>query len=65
MKCNIGNSDRIFRFIMGAVIIVMGILFNSWWGLVGLIPLGTAFMRFCPLYVPFGISTDKTGSDKN
>ena len=64
MKCNIGNSDRIFRFFMGAVIIILGIVFNSWWGLVGIVPLATAFFRFCPLYVPLGISTDKSSADK-
>lgn len=57
MKCNMGNGDRIFRGIVGIAVLGAGLYFQSWWGLVGLIPLGTAFLRFCPFYVPFGINT--------
>lgn len=57
MVCNVGNGDRIFRFIVGLVIVGIGAYFQSWWGLIGLIPIGTAAFRFCPLYMPFRIST--------
>jgi len=59
MKKNIGNTDRWIRIILGLVIIGTGIYFKSWWGLVGVLPLGTAFIRSCPLYMPFRISTRK------
>ena len=58
MKCNVGKSDRILRMLVGIVIIAAGIYFKAWWGFVGIIPLGTALIRWCPLYLPFGISTD-------
>jgi hypothetical protein len=64
MKCNVGGSDRILRFIFGVVIIVLGIVFKSWWGLVGIIPLATAVFRFCPAYIPFGLSTEKSDKTK-
>ena len=57
MKCNVGKTDRIIREAVGLVIILAGLYFKSWWGLVGLVPLLTAIFRFCPGYVPFGIST--------
>jgi hypothetical protein len=57
MKCNVGKTDRIIREVVGLGIIVAGLYFKSWWGAVGLIPLLTAIFRFCPAYVPFGIST--------
>jgi hypothetical protein len=57
MNCNIGKGDRIFRIIVGIVVLAAGFYFKSWWGLIGLIPLGTALMRFCPLYLPFRINT--------
>jgi len=57
MKANIGTVDRVVRVIVGLVIIGAGIYFRSWWGLIGLLPLLTAGIRFCPVYVPFGIST--------
>jgi hypothetical protein len=59
MKVNMGKPDKIIRMILGAAIIAAGIYFQSWWGLAGIIPLGTAFINWCPLYVPFGISTCK------
>lgn len=59
MKKNIGRNDKIARIILGILIITLGIVYNSWWGLIGVIPLATAFINFCPLYLPFGISTCK------
>ena len=59
MEINIGNSDRIFRFAAGLAIIIIGIVAQSWWGLIGLAPIATASMRHCPVYLPFGISTCK------
>jgi hypothetical protein len=57
MKCNMGKGDRIFRGIVGIALLAVGYYFKSWWGLIGLIPLGTALVSFCPLYVPFRINT--------
>jgi hypothetical protein len=57
MKINIGTADRAIRVIVGLVIIGLGFFGRSWWGLIGLLPLLTAAVRFCPAYVPFGIST--------
>jgi hypothetical protein len=64
MKKNMGKVDRIIRFVIGLVIIIWGIAVGSWWGLIGLIPLGTAFINFCPLYTLLGISTNKAGKEK-
>ena len=57
MKPNIGTIDRILRFIVGASLIAYGVINQSWIGAIGVIPLLTAFIRFCPLYCPLGIST--------
>ena len=57
MKANIGGIDRIIRIIAGLAILGAGYYFKSWWGLVGVVPLLTAFVGFCPAYVPFGLST--------
>lgn len=57
MMKNIGLTDRWIRLVLGLAIIAAGIYFKSWWGLVGLVPLATALIRTCPLYLPFGIST--------
>lgn len=60
MKKNVGSVDQIIRFIIGAVIIIAGYYYGSWWGLIGLLVLATATFSFCPAYVPFGINTCKT-----
>lgn len=64
MKQNVGGADKWVRIILGAVIIILGILNQSWWGLVGLIPIGTSLIGVCPAYLPFGISTCKTKTNQ-
>jgi hypothetical protein len=59
MTKNMGKGDRIFRLILGVIIIAVGIYYQSWWGIVGLILLITAMINWCPLYVPFKLSTRK------
>jgi len=57
MKCNVGPVDRLLRIVVGLVVAIIGVIFDSWWGLVGLVPLATGLFKFCPLYAPFKIST--------
>ncbi|NNE38470.1 MAG: DUF2892 domain-containing protein [Gammaproteobacteria bacterium] len=59
MECNIGKTDRIIRIIAGILIIGAGVYFQSWWGTIGAVPIVTAAFRWCPAYLPFGISTAK------
>lgn len=59
MTCNMGKTDRGIRAVVGIVIIVLGIAFKSWWGVIGILPLGTAVLGWCPIYVPLKISTAK------
>ena len=62
MKCNVGKTDRIIRVLLGVVLVGLGVYFNSWWGAIGVIPLLTAAISWCPLYAPFGLSTCATQS---
>ena len=57
MKPNVGSLDRGIRIIAGLAILAAGFYFKSWWGLVGLVPLATGILRWCPAYLPFGISS--------
>lgn len=59
MTSNVGKTDKIIRMVAGVAIAVLGIYFKSWWGLLAIIPLLTAAVGFCPLYVPLKISTIK------
>ncbi len=59
MVCNVGGTDRILRILLGLVVGAAGIYFQSYWGLLGLVFLGTGIFRFCPAYLPFGFSSQK------
>lgn len=57
MKSNMSTVDRWARVAIGFAIGAAGYFFNSWYGLIGLVPLATALVGWCPAYVPFGFST--------
>ncbi|WP_201544537.1 DUF2892 domain-containing protein [Psychrobacter immobilis] len=59
MEINVGSTERLLRIIVGVVIIGLGLYFQSWWGVVGLIPFLTGLFRFCPLYKMLGMNTCK------
>ena len=59
MKPNMGKTDRILRGIVGIGVIAAGVYYQSWWGALGIIPLATTVFAWCPIYLPFGISTCK------
>ena len=59
MKKNIGNTDKLIRIVLGLLIIIVAGYFQSWWALLGVILLATAFMRFCGLYTLLGINACK------
>ena len=50
MHHNVGGIDQILRIVLGVVIFTIGVIYNNWLGLVGLIPLVTGTMSWCPLY---------------
>jgi hypothetical protein len=62
MKKNMGLLDRRIRLVLGLVIAAAGIYFKTWWGLVGVVFLATSLISWCPLYLPFGLSTRKNKS---
>ena len=57
MKLNMGKTDRTVRMVIGLAVLGAGYMYGSYWGLLGLIPVLTAFIGWCPLYAPFKIST--------
>jgi Protein of unknown function (DUF2892) len=57
---NVGNFDRLVRICIGVVLIAMVFVGpKSPWGWIGLVPLLTGLVRWCPAYLPFGINTCK------
>ena len=57
-EMNEAKNDRIARIALGIVLLVAA-LSTGWWllGLIGLIPLITGMIGWCPIYSIFGIST--------
>lgn len=58
MPRNEGTLDRALRIILG--LILLSLVFigpQTLWGLIGLIPLLTGLMGYCPLYQMIGLST--------
>ena len=60
MTTNVGTADRVFRILLG--IVLLSIIYfveghARWFGLIGLIPLATAIFRWCPAYSLFGWSS--------
>lgn len=60
MKANVGTLDRILRVLVGVILIGLSLGGAiGLWGWIGLVPLATGLLRFCPLYPLLGISTCK------
>ncbi len=59
MNCmlNVGRIDRIVRIVAGLAIAIAGVVFSSWWGVIGIVPLATGLMGSCPAYSIFKIDT--------
>ena len=60
MNVNMGTVDRAIRFVVGIAVLSLVFVLEGnarWWGVVGLVPIGTALVGWCPAYVPFGLST--------
>lgn len=58
MKSNVGGIDRALRIIVGLVLIALAASGTvGWWGWLGVVPLLTGLVRFCPLYPLLGFSS--------
>jgi len=58
MKANVGGMDKILRIVAGLVLIGLAIAgIGAPWTWIGVVPLATGLVNFCPAYAIFGIST--------
>ena len=60
MQNNVGHTDKLLR--IGAAVILLGLGATGvigWWGLIGLVPLATGLLNWCPAYTLLGINTCK------
>ena len=60
MKSNVGGIDRIARIVIGAVLVILAATGQvGAWGWIGLLPLATGSLGWCPPYSLLGINTCK------
>jgi hypothetical protein len=58
VSANVGSLDRMLRIVVGLAL--LSLIFvgpQTLWGLLGVIPLATALVGFCPAYALLGIRT--------
>lgn len=60
MNTNVGGIDRILRIVVGAALIVWALMGGPVWAWIGVLPVATGLIGWCPAYLPFGIKTCKT-----
>ena len=57
MKANVGGIDKVLRIVVGLALIAWAILGGPVWAWIGVVPLATGFMGWCPAYTLLGIKT--------
>ncbi len=65
MEMNIGSVDKVVRILIGLGLLSLLFLLEGnarWWGLIGIGPILTVFIGWCPAYSLIGVSTNKPKS---
>ena len=57
MKKNVGGIDRLIRILAGVVLILWAVLGGPIWAWIGVLPLATGALSWCPAYSLVGIKT--------
>lgn len=58
MNTNVGGIDKILRIIVGlALLSLVFIGPQTTWGWIGIVPLATGLINWCPLYSLLGLNT--------
>ena len=60
MKANVGGIDKGVRIVAGLMLLALIFVLEGgarWWGLIGLVPLVTGLVGYCPVYALLGIDS--------
>jgi hypothetical protein len=57
MKSNVGGIDKILRIVAGIALIAWALMGGPIWAWIGIVPLATGLIGWCPLYPILGLST--------
>jgi hypothetical protein len=61
---NVGQTDKIVRLVLGVVLLAMIFVVEGnarWLGLIGIVPIVTALVGYCPAYTLLGVKTKSCG----
>lgn len=64
LKKNVGYMDSIIRVLIGTLILIAGLYYESYWGFVGLIPVISGAISFCPIYKLFNMETTNPDAER-
>ena len=60
MKPNVGGIDRALRLVVGVTLVALAATGTiGAWGYLGIVPIATGSLGWCPAYLPFGFSSCK------
>ena len=60
MQYNVGTLDKVIRILIGLLLLSLIYFLDGnarYWGLVGIMPIITAMLGWCPVYLPFNLNT--------
>lgn len=57
MKTNVGGIDKILRIVAGLALIGWALTGGPVWAWIGIVPLATGLMGWCPFYPLIGLNT--------
>ena len=57
MKLNVGGIDRVLRILVGLALVAWAAMGGPVWAWIGVVPLATGAVGFCPLYPLLGLNT--------
>ncbi|MBL8447772.1 MAG: DUF2892 domain-containing protein [Zoogloeaceae bacterium] len=57
MTANVGGIDKIVRILAGIALIAWALMGGPVWAWIGVVPLATGLLGWCPAYTLFGMNT--------
>jgi hypothetical protein len=57
MKTNVGGPDKMLRIVAGIALIAWAVFGGPVWAWIGVVPLATGLLGWCPAYTLLGMNT--------
>ena len=61
MKTNVGGADKILRIVAGIALLAWAVFGGPVWAWIGIVPLATGLLGWCPAYTLLGMNTCPLG----